>query len=521
MLEVLADYQDYPNGGDGWLRIVTFDFEGAGGMGEVRFETYSPVLDEFQTETVQQVGPYASQFGIPIDFDERFMFAPPPEPPVPPRPIFSDLVIRQGLNGYTGTLDKEIRSSGGDENNGDATEISVDGDDGSPGAQPNDALIRFENIAGDAEGRIAAGTQIEQAFLQLGLVNPGSGFDLFELTTDWDESTTWTDFGGDGITAGVEAAAAPLYRVGADDGNENVPTGTLELDITALVQQWISEGPNFGVGLAALPNGSNGIDFTTSESANPPALVVRSLLPGIVQLNVNDDIVDTQLREADPDADESDATEFSVDASDGGGVNHTLIRFDNLFGDNPDQIALTADIARAFLTVTANNPGDGASLHRLLLDWNDTDTWNGAFGGDGIQADGIEAEIAPDVTVGGSTGSVEIDVTASLLAWQDGAPNHGWVLLPLGSDGWDFASSEAAESARPRLTVYIDTTPSCPDCSGVDYAAPLGVLDIADVVGFLQRFGSLDVCADLAAPIDSFDISDVVAFLQAFGAGCP
>ncbi|MAY74515.1 MAG: PEP-CTERM sorting domain-containing protein [Phycisphaerae bacterium] len=58
-------------------------------------------------------------------------------------------------------------------------------------------------------------------------------------------------------------------------------------------------------------------------------------------------------------------------------------------------------------------------------------------------------------------------------------------------------------------------------CSAVDYAAPFGELDIADVVEFLRAFGDGAPLADLAAPEGAFDIADVVEFLRQFGAGCP
>ena len=58
------------------------------------------------------------------------------------------------------------------------------------------------------------------------------------------------------------------------------------------------------------------------------------------------------------------------------------------------------------------------------------------------------------------------------------------------------------------------------DCPA-DIAAPMGTLDIADVVAFLQLFGASDPTADLATPMGTLDIADVVTFLQLFGAGCP
>lgn len=67
VVEVLQDYQDYPHGGDGWLRIITFDAM----RGEMRFETYSPALEEFQSQTVQDHGQRASRFSIPLNLTQR------------------------------------------------------------------------------------------------------------------------------------------------------------------------------------------------------------------------------------------------------------------------------------------------------------------------------------------------------------------------------------------------------------------------------------------------------------------
>jgi hypothetical protein len=54
---VLQDYQDGPNGGDGWLRIFTFRPE----ANKVDVQTYSPSLKEYKT------GP-SSEFSLAVDF---------------------------------------------------------------------------------------------------------------------------------------------------------------------------------------------------------------------------------------------------------------------------------------------------------------------------------------------------------------------------------------------------------------------------------------------------------------------
>lgn len=64
VFEVLQNYQDYYFG---WMRLINFDFPND----RLSFETYSPVLDSYQTETVEQVGSHASQFELEIEFDAR------------------------------------------------------------------------------------------------------------------------------------------------------------------------------------------------------------------------------------------------------------------------------------------------------------------------------------------------------------------------------------------------------------------------------------------------------------------
>lgn len=64
--EILADYQAYQNGGNGWMRLINF-VPGGGNDGDDRIEfvTYSPSLDEYWTDN-------DSEFGFDVRFDERF-----------------------------------------------------------------------------------------------------------------------------------------------------------------------------------------------------------------------------------------------------------------------------------------------------------------------------------------------------------------------------------------------------------------------------------------------------------------
>ena len=58
-------------------------------------------------------------------------------------------------------------------------------------------------------------------------------------------------------------------------------------------------------------------------------------------------------------------------------------------------------------------------------------------------------------------------------------------------------------------------------CNDADLAEPFGVLDLADVQGFVSAFVGNDLAADLAPPVGVLDLADLQAFVMAFLAGCP
>jgi hypothetical protein len=58
-------------------------------------------------------------------------------------------------------------------------------------------------------------------------------------------------------------------------------------------------------------------------------------------------------------------------------------------------------------------------------------------------------------------------------------------------------------------------------CNDADNAEPFGVLDLADVQGFIGAFVNQQPAADIAAPAGVWDLADVQAFVGAFTSGCP
>lgn len=505
--EVLQDYQDYPNGGDGWLRLIEFDIDN----NQVNFETYSPVLDQFQTETVAQVGQFASQFTFDIEFADRLV---PKviEPPVLP---YTEVTFRQGVDSYTGTEDKEVRSTGDDTLNGQAPSITVDGDDGNPGAQPTQGLIRFNNLTLDPSP-LLPDTEIDYATITLNVTNLGSGMAIYRMTQDWSESTTWNDLGGDGLTPGVETDVNPLTTVGGDDSNENVPVGQLNLDITSAARDWIQGGDNFGVGLVPFANGTNGIDFSTSESGSSPELTVRILDPGVFSAHFKQGVdgysgtQDTTLREDEPDTDFGAGVSVEV-----GGVsdNHALLKFDGLFGSGAGQIPTDVGITilRAELEFLTTEAGDPVNLHEMLVDWDeDAATWNSLT--EGLQADDVEVSSEITATFFGGSGSSIVDVTASLQSWVDNpSSNFGWALLSTGSNTLRFDTSEGF--LPPMLRVYYRLAG---DLNGDGY---VGIADLNIVLSaWNQTVPPADPSADLSGD-GLVGIDDLNVILNNWNAG--
>ena len=153
-----------------------------------------------------------------------------------------------------------------------------------------------------------------------------------------------------------------------------------------------------------------------------------------------------------------------------------LIRFDNIFGSGPNQIPFGSIINSATLTVRVSDaslPGANITLHRMLVDWDETSTWTSMGGG--IQLDDVEASFMPDSILpnpdqlGSQTFS---GLNATLQAWSNSSPNYGWVIVwMIGNDDeddeddedneqlWRFYSSDELTAAfRPILTV--DYTPA-------------------------------------------------------------
>lgn len=245
VLEMLQNFQDAPRGGNGWLRLITFD-ESAG---EIRVQTYSPALDAFQTETLSQAGPHASAFTIPMDLAARWF--PPPR---------REASLPEGLRVTTlrDVTVVELRSRGRAAR--DAPSVTIDASDRrGPGASLTQVLIRFD----DLDRRLPPDARVVQATLRLRTLDRGDGAGLHRMLRPWGAGSTWRDFAGNGVQHDDEEARI-LPDATLEESEELVT-----LNVTNAVRAWLRD-PRSNHGWALLPRGTDGWDI--GSGAAPPPL---------------------------------------------------------------------------------------------------------------------------------------------------------------------------------------------------------------------------------------------------------
>jgi hypothetical protein len=172
--------------------------------------------------------------------------------------------------------------------------------------------------------------------------------------------------------------------------------------------------------------------------------------------------IDTEMWALAPSTVLADNPNASSDANNDGGESQVLIRFDDIFGTKEAQIPKGARIVSARLHVSAFDQGSTVNLHRMFVPFSRTATWNSMV--DGVSADGFEASRHKDSftfgTIAANSSTVIFDVTDTLQYWSSGHPNHGWVFINTGGNGWDFYASEFEDvKQRPKL-VIIYANPS-------------------------------------------------------------
>ncbi len=153
------------------------------------------------------------------------------------------------------------------------------------------------------------------------------------------------------------------------------------------------------------------------------------------------------------------ATGSNIQVGDLGAYNekHTLLGFDNLFGNGINQIPLGSTINSATIfvsNVAVTVPATG-TVHRMNVPWSDlVSTWNSMNGGINNAPLG-EYESTPSYA--GPLSGFLWDVAPIIQDWSNGVPNFGIAVLPTGGLLGFRSSDNGFVLQRPLLT--IDFTP--------------------------------------------------------------
>jgi alkaline phosphatase len=170
------------------------------------------------------------------------------------------------FSGPADTDDAQISADNPNTNYGAVTPINVDGL--TPHAH---SVIKFPNIFGSGGGQVPSGSIIASATLKISCTNTGNIMKLYRLTEDWIEGqVTWNNRSSG--TPWTAAGAQGGSNAGVAVNGDCTALGWRTIDITQFVQEWSNGAANYGI--VFTDSGTDGVDFASSESANPPLLTV-------------------------------------------------------------------------------------------------------------------------------------------------------------------------------------------------------------------------------------------------------
>lgn len=176
--------------------------------------------------------------------------------------------FQQGVNGYAGTHDTDVRSTEADTTHG--ANVQNLSDNNAPFAH---ALLRFDDIFGTNPGQIPFGATISSARLVFYTANNSPHtHGLYRMLIPWDESVTWNSMVNGVDQAGVEFLEPP----DAQFVNQNTVGLYNTNDVTASLAAWAEGANNFGWALRPI-GGDDGYQFASSEAAaveQRPLLIV-------------------------------------------------------------------------------------------------------------------------------------------------------------------------------------------------------------------------------------------------------
>ena len=193
--------------------------------------------------------------------------------------------------------------------------------------------------------------------------------------------------------------------------------------------------------------------FITPAVASAQSSVTKTFRQGDSNGSV---VKDGGINGAAPNTNYATAGYIGVNATSGG---HALIRFDNVFGNGPNQIPYGSTITSATVSLYLSGVASGAgpaAMHRMLVPWQDTATYNSmTTSGPGIQHDNVESRTVADsyanVSVGGTK---SFPVTATVQDWANGSAVYGWAVWRNSTVNMNVTLSDnSVVPRRPLLSV--------------------------------------------------------------------
>ncbi|UII32776.1 alkaline phosphatase family protein [Fulvivirga ulvae] len=178
-----------------------------------------------------------------------------------------NIVIQNGLNNYSGTVDTYIRRHEKNSAYGNRTTLIVDDADPWWSGRDNQALLRFDNIIGNGQHQVPQNVNVVSATLNVRVINAGNGGSLHRMLRTWSENETWNT-----LDNGIQANDVEAVRH-ADGSVSNTSEGMLSIDVTESLQAWSDGAGNYG--WAILPDGGDGWDFYSSEGYMQPRLNIN------------------------------------------------------------------------------------------------------------------------------------------------------------------------------------------------------------------------------------------------------
>jgi hypothetical protein len=196
--------------------------------------------------------------------------------------------FRDGVDGYTGTMDTQLTQATPDTNGKAATTLNVDYNDA--GSTNNvHILLKFEDIIGNALSQVPAGATVYAATLTLPATSsdnaPGNGGTFHRMLAPWGDDATWNSL-TNGLSAdGSELSTTLSSQAGNASLTPHAQAGYNIFDMTKDVQAWANGDANNGWGVIPWVGGSNGWIVNSSEftdiNARPQLTIYHSLMPGV------------------------------------------------------------------------------------------------------------------------------------------------------------------------------------------------------------------------------------------------